>query len=85
MIWFGSSAGVAITNMYPEAKSVGAWLKGGWFVIVGYIIGFIFLMLTFGWHPHAPHKATNQTDTEHQAAVIVPTSEPSMVNSTSIR
>ncbi|MBP8249824.1 MAG: hypothetical protein KAX72_06950 [Chitinophagales bacterium] len=85
MIWFGSSAGVAITNMYPEAKSVGAWLKGGWFVIVGYIIGFIFLMLTFGWHPHAPHKATNQTDTEHQAAAIVPTTEPSMVNSTSIR
>ena len=32
MIWFGSSAGVAIANMYPEAKSVGAWLKHGWFV-----------------------------------------------------
>ena len=26
MIWFGSSAGVAISNMYPEAKSVGRWL-----------------------------------------------------------
>jgi hypothetical protein len=24
MIWFGSSAGVALTNMYPEAKSVGS-------------------------------------------------------------
>ena len=24
MIWFGSSAGVALSNMYPEAKSVGA-------------------------------------------------------------
>ena len=23
MIWFGSSAGVALANMYPEAKSVG--------------------------------------------------------------
>ena len=23
MIWFGSSAGVALSNMYPEAKSVG--------------------------------------------------------------
>ena len=24
MIWFGSSAGVALSNMYPEAKSVGS-------------------------------------------------------------
>ena len=23
MIWFGSSAGVALSNMYPEARSVG--------------------------------------------------------------
>ena len=27
MIWFGSSAGVAMSNMYPEAKSVGRWLS----------------------------------------------------------
>ena len=32
MIWFGSSAGVAISNMFPEAKSVGAWLRHGWHV-----------------------------------------------------
>jgi Na+/H+ antiporter NhaD/arsenite permease-like protein len=30
MIWFGSSAGVVISNMYPQAKSVGEWLKYGW-------------------------------------------------------
>ncbi len=30
MIWFGSSAGVAITNLFPEGRSVGAWLKPGW-------------------------------------------------------
>ena len=32
MIWFGSSAGVALSNMYPEAKSVGQWLRtaGTW-------------------------------------------------------
>ena len=27
MIWFGSSAGVALSNMYPEAKSVGNWVQ----------------------------------------------------------
>jgi hypothetical protein len=29
MIWFGSSAGVALSNMYPEAKSVGRWVSQG--------------------------------------------------------
>ena len=56
MIWFGSSAGVALSNMYPEARSVTRWLKEGWFVVVGYVLGFAVMMLTMGWHPHAPHK-----------------------------
>ncbi len=30
MIWFGSSAGVALSNMFPESKSVGRWLYHGW-------------------------------------------------------
>ena len=51
MIWFGSSAGVAISNMYPEAKSVGSWLKNGWHVTVAYVLGFFVLLLTLGWHP----------------------------------
>lgn len=51
MIWFGSSAGVALSNMYPEAKSVGAWLKGGWHVALGYVIGFFVLLAVVGWHP----------------------------------
>lgn len=51
MIWFGSSAGVAITNKFPEGKSVINWLKNGWHIVIGYIIGFIFIMLLWGWHP----------------------------------
>ena len=51
MIWFGSSAGVALSNIYPEAKSVGAWLKGGWHVAVGYVLGFAILLVVQGWHP----------------------------------
>ena len=35
MIWFGSSAGVAVANLFPEAKSVGRWLKEGWHVKIG--------------------------------------------------
>jgi len=56
MIWFGSSAGVALSSMFPQARSVGAWLKGGWHVAVGYVIGFACLLLVLGWHPDPPHK-----------------------------
>ncbi len=56
MLWFGSSAGVAITNLFPEARSVGGWLRGGWHVAVAYVIGFAAVMLVMGWQPHAPHK-----------------------------
>ena len=51
MIWFGSSAGVAITNLFPESRSVWAWVKGGWHVPIAYVAGFATLMLTRGWHP----------------------------------
>ena len=56
MIWFGSSAGVALTNLFPEAKSVGAWLKAGWHIAVAYVIGFFIMLIIVGWHPHDPHK-----------------------------
>jgi Na+/H+ antiporter NhaD/arsenite permease-like protein len=51
MIWFGSSAGVAISNSFPEAKSVGLWLRHGWHVAVAYVIGFFVLLALLGWHP----------------------------------
>jgi hypothetical protein len=51
MIWFGSSAGVAVSNLFPEAKSVSRWVKEGWHVTVAYIAGFITIMLIWGWHP----------------------------------
>jgi len=44
MIWFGSSAGVALSNMHPEAKSVVRWLRHGWLVAMAYVVGF-FVML----------------------------------------
>ena len=51
MIWFGSSAGVALSNMYPEAKSVGRWLYHGWHVTLAYIVGFLVLLAVMGWQP----------------------------------
>ncbi len=51
MLWFGSSAGVAITNLFPEARAVGPWLKGGWHVGLAYVLGFLVLLATLGWRP----------------------------------
>jgi Na+/H+ antiporter NhaD/arsenite permease-like protein len=51
MIWFGSSAGVALSNQYPEAKSVGLWLRHGWHVMPAYVIGFFVMLAVIGWHP----------------------------------
>ena len=51
MLWFGSSAGVAICGMYPEARSTARWLREGWLVAVAYVAGFAMLLLTLGWQP----------------------------------
>jgi Na+/H+ antiporter NhaD/arsenite permease-like protein len=51
MIWFGSSAGVAITNVFPAARSVGSWVKNGWHVAVAYLVGFFVMLAILGWHP----------------------------------
>lgn len=56
MMWFGSSAGVALSNMYPEAKSVGQWLRHGWHVAVAYIVGFMAMVALLGWHPQPLNK-----------------------------
>jgi hypothetical protein len=51
----GSSAGVAPSNLCPEAKSVGLWHRHGWHVAVAHVIGFFVMLAVIGWHPDAPH------------------------------
>lgn len=61
MVWFGSSAGVAITNKFPEGRNVVLWVKKGWHVAVAYVIGFFMLYLLLGWEPadSKEHKIIN--------------------------
>jgi hypothetical protein len=68
MIWFGSSAGVALSNMYPEARSVVKYVKSGWHVTVAYIISFFVMLGIAGWHPHTPHKIEHIVPSE----VVIP-------------
>jgi Na+/H+ antiporter NhaD/arsenite permease-like protein len=71
MIWFGSSAGVALSNMYPEAKSVGNWVRHGWHVTLAYVVGFIVLMLTLGWQP-TPERGDLPAASKPAAAEAAP-------------
>lgn len=51
MLWFGSSAGVALSGMFPETRSVYQYLKNGWHVTVAYVVGFSLFIGIAGWHP----------------------------------
>jgi Na+/H+ antiporter NhaD/arsenite permease-like protein len=70
MIWFGSSAGVALSSMYPEARSVFAWVQGGWHVAVGYVVGFFVLLAVLGWHPDPSHARQAPTSQAPQSTPI---------------
>jgi Na+/H+ antiporter NhaD/arsenite permease-like protein len=71
MIWFGSSAGVALASMYPEAKSVGLWLRHGWHVTVAYVIGFFVMLAIIGWHPDPDHKKRSEGPSPVTVATVI--------------
>lgn len=51
MLWFGSSAGVALTERFPEGRSVVRWVRHGWHVPLGFVAGFAVMVAAFGWTP----------------------------------
>jgi Na+/H+ antiporter NhaD/arsenite permease-like protein len=53
MIWFGSSAGVAVAGLMPEARSAARWLKEGWPVVLAYVAGFFLMLALLGWNPES--------------------------------
>ena len=75
MIWFGSSAGVALSSMYPQARSSGQWLREGWFVPVAYLVGFFALLTILGFHPGAEHRREFLTPAA-ESSVTVPSPVP---------
>jgi hypothetical protein len=66
MMWFGSSAGVALSSLYPKVRSFGGWLKHGWYVPVAYVAGFAAMLHLTGWEP-TPTRA-ERADTAPVAA-----------------
>ncbi len=45
MLWFGSSAGVAVAGLFPEIRSIRRWLSQGWHVVAGFLVGFIIISI----------------------------------------
>ena len=56
MIWFGSSAGVALASQFPEGRSAVAWVRHGWHVAVAYVISYFFMLAIIGWQPDVGHR-----------------------------
>jgi hypothetical protein len=54
--------------MYPQARSVGSWLKHGWHVALAYDAGFLVMLALLRWHPDPAHK----TATEAAPAAMQP-------------
>jgi hypothetical protein len=66
IIWFGSSSGVALANMYPETRSVGQWLRHGWSIPLAYVIGFFVMLAVWKWHADVPHKTERDSVVAHR-------------------
>jgi hypothetical protein len=47
---------VALSNMYPEAKSVGQWFRPGWRVALACVANVFCLLPLVGWHPQPLNK-----------------------------
>jgi Na+/H+ antiporter NhaD/arsenite permease-like protein len=71
MIWFGSSAGVAVSNIFPEAKSVWRWLRHGWHVAIGYIVGFMVMLMLLGWHPQDRDRTAQTSMPSEPPAIAI--------------
>ena len=72
MIWFGSSAGVALSSMYPEARSVGKWLRHGWHVAVAYVAGFLVMLALIGFHPDTMLKGSAAAGERNRSPAATP-------------
>lgn len=53
MIWFGSSAGVAVSKDFPQTRRTWRYLREGWPVILAYVVAFFAMLALLPWTPQA--------------------------------
>lgn len=66
MLWFGSSAGVALSGLYPQMKNIKKWLQYGWHVALSYFIGILVLYMVMGWNPNEIISKRDSATINHQ-------------------
>ncbi len=76
MLWFGSSAGVAIASQFPQARSVGRWVMHGWHVIPAYVLGFMVLHSMLRWRADDPGWRDATREPEAAADSLHPLQPP---------
>jgi Na+/H+ antiporter NhaD/arsenite permease-like protein len=74
MIWFGSSAGVALSGIFPQVRSVSLWLCKGWYVVVAYVVGYMVILAALGFHPGSTPRGL-VSHAESAPALTVPATE----------
>lgn len=60
MIWFGSSSGVALSNMYPEARNTKLYLQKGYWIAIAYVLAFFTMLNILGFHPGSTPRTVQQ-------------------------
>jgi hypothetical protein len=66
MLWFGSSAGVALSNMFSQARSAVQWIRHGWHVPIAYVVGYFVMLALIGFHPDTVPKGSLTAPPAHQ-------------------
>jgi hypothetical protein len=41
--------------MYPNARSVGQWLRHGWAIPLSYVVSFFIMLAVWGWQPETSY------------------------------
>ena len=84
MLWFGSSAGVALANMYPEARSVRLWVRHGYWVAIAYVVGFFVMLFALGWQPQPEAQAARPAVTATAPVPVASAAPAALTPSTAI-
>jgi Na+/H+ antiporter NhaD/arsenite permease-like protein len=70
MVWFGSSAGVALSNMYPQAKNTKEYLKAGYWVAIAYVVAFLVMLQVLGFHPGSTPRTVQHAEAPAAVEVV---------------
>jgi Na+/H+ antiporter NhaD/arsenite permease-like protein len=67
MVWFGSSAGVALSSAYPQMRDTGMYLRKGYWVVIAYVAAFFTMLQLIGFQPGSTPRTVQEPTPTHPA------------------